>query len=130
MFTRMPVALAAVAALTVNVAQAQDVTADQSAIAGTWEMSWDTPRGPMTMTMELKQDGSALTGRIQTRGGWQEIKDGTVDGSTFSFVVEFARQDRTFSMEYDGALQDDGTLAGTITTPRGENPWTAKRVEG
>jgi phage head maturation protease len=83
----------------------------------------------MTATMELKQDGNALTGRVQTRGGWQEIKEGTVDGSSFSFVVELTRQDQTFAIRYSGTLQDDGTLKGTITTPRGENPWTGKRAE-
>jgi hypothetical protein len=130
MFKRMLLALCTFVAVLVSGTHAQDVAAEQSAITGTWEMSWDTPRGPMTMTMELEQDGAVLTGRVQTRGGWQEIKDGKVDGSTFSFVVELARQDRTFAMEYKGVLQADGTLQGTITTPRGENPWTAKRVAG
>ncbi len=129
MFKRLPFMLCTLAAVVVSLAQAQDTAADQAAITGTWEMSWDTPRGPMTMTMELKQDGDALTGRVQTRGGWQEIKDGKVDGSSFSFVVELTRQDRTFSMDYKGAIQDDGTLKGTIMTPRGESPWTGKRVE-
>jgi hypothetical protein len=129
MFKRIPLVLSAFAAVILSIAQAQDTAAGQAAITGTWEMSWETPRGPMTMTLELKQDGSSLMGRVQTRGGWQEIKDGKVDGSSFSFVVEFTRQDQTFAMEYKGALQNDGTLKGTITTPRGENPWTGKRVE-
>jgi hypothetical protein len=129
MFKRLPFMLCTLTAVVVSLVQAQDTAVDQAAITGTWEMSWDTPRGPMTMTMELQQDGDALTGRVQARGGWQEIKGGKVDGSSFSFVVELTRQDRTFSMEYKGALQDDGTLAGTITTPRGENPWTGQRIE-
>jgi ABC-type sugar transport system substrate-binding protein len=129
MFKRLPFVLCALTAVVVSLAQAQDTAANQPAITGTWEMSWDTPRGPMTATMELKQDGNALTGRVQTRGGWQEIKEGTVDGSSFSFVVELTRQDQTFAIRYSGTLQDDGTLKGTITTPRGENPWTGKRAE-
>jgi hypothetical protein len=129
MFKRLPLVLCTFAAVIASLAQAQDTLADQAAITGTWETSWDTPRGSMTMTMELRQDGDALTGRVQARGGWQEIEDGKVDGSSFSFVIELSRQDRTFSMEYRGVLQDDGTLKGTITTPRGERPWTGNRVE-
>lgn len=128
MIRRVSLFLGVLAVMAGSVAHAQEAGAAQAALSGTWEMSWETPRGPMTMTMELTQDGSSLTGRVQTRGGWQEIEDGKVDGSSFSFVVEFTRQDRTFSMEYTGALQDDGTLKGTLTTPRGENPWTAKRT--
>jgi hypothetical protein len=125
----IPLVLGALASVIASPVQGQDVAADQATIDGTWEMSWETPRGPMTMTMELQQDGKTLTGRVQTRGGWQEIEDGTVDGSSFAFVVELTRQDRTFALEYTGTLQGDGTLKGTITTPRGENPWTGKRVE-
>lgn len=129
MFNRTVPFLAVLAVAMWTPAQAQEVAADQAALSGTWETSWETPRGPMTMQMELKQEGDALTGRVQTRGGWQEIKNGKTDGVSFSFVLEVARQDQTFAMQYKGSLQDDGTLKGTITTPRGENPWTAKRVE-
>lgn len=130
MVKRIAWLVAAFASVTWLSSRTPIMVADQPTVTGTWEMSWETPRGPMTITMELKQDGATLTGRVQTRGGWQEIKDGTIDGGSFSFTVEFTRQDRTFAMEYKGSLQDDGTLKGTLTTPRGESPWTAKRVEG
>jgi hypothetical protein len=129
MLKRIPLLLGVLVAGIGSLTHAQEAGAAKALMSGQWEVNWETPRGPMTMTMELKQDGEALTGKVETRGGWQDIKDGKVSGSDMSFVLEMVRGDQTFALAYKGTLQDDGTLQGTITTPRGERPWTAKRVE-
>lgn len=130
MLKRIPLLLGLLVGGIGSLVQAQQADAAKAPMSGTWEISRETPRGPTTMKMELTQDGEALTGRVETRGGWQNIKDGKVSGSDLSFVLEMARGDQTFTLAYTGTLQEDGTLKGTLTTPRGESPWTAKRVEG
>jgi len=130
MTKRLPLLLGALLALSTSVVAAQEAGAAKAGMTGTWELSWETPRGAMTMKAEFKQDGETLTGRIDRRGEWQDIKDGKVSGANFSFVLEMTRGDQTFRQEFKGTLKDDGTIAGSIATPRGETPWTGKRVTG
>jgi hypothetical protein len=130
MTKRLPLLLGALIALTSSVAVAQEAGAAKAGVTGNWDLSWETPRGAMTMKAEFKQEGETLTGRLETRGGWQDVKDGKVSGSSFSFVLEMTRGDQTFRQEFKGTLKDDGTIAGTITTPRGESPFTGKRATG
>ena len=130
MTKRLPLLLGALLAVTSSVVAAQEGGAAKAGVTGNWEISLQGPQGAMTRNAEFKQDGATLTGRIETRGGWADIKEGKVSGSDFSFVMEMTRGDQTFRQEYKGTLKEDGTIAGTITTPRGEMPWTAKRVTG
>jgi hypothetical protein len=96
-------------------------------VAGKWETTRETPRGTMTSTFTFKVDGNKLTGTIGSQRGDTEISEGTVDGNKISFKVVMTMGDRTFEMSYTGTVEGD-TITGTMQTPRGEVPWTAKRV--
>jgi hypothetical protein len=102
--------------------QAQDVD-----IAGKWETTRETPRGTMTSTFTFQVDGNKLTGTIGSQMGDTEISDGTIEGNTISFKMVMTRGDRTMELTYTGTVEGD-TITGTMQTPRGEQPWTAKRV--
>lgn len=130
MTKRLPLLLGALIAFTSSVAIAQEAGAAKAGVTGNWEISLEGPQGVVTRKAEFKQEGETLTGRLEGRGGWVDIKEGKVAGSNISFVLEMTRGDQTFRQEYKGTLKDDGTIAGTITSPRGEMPWTAKRATG
>jgi len=102
--------------------QAQDV-----GIAGKWETTRETPRGTMTSTFTFEVDGDKLTGTVGSQMGDSEISDGTVEGNKISFKMVMTRGDRTIEMVYSGTVEGDA-ITGTVQTPRGEQPWTAKRV--
>ena len=123
------VAFAAVALLAgVATAHAQNTPPAAADVSGAWELAWETPRGSTTMDLELRADGHTLTGRVETRAGWNDITDGKVDDGAVSFAVQISRGERTFRMQFDGKLTADGTLEGTVNTPRDDAvPWTAKR---
>ena len=56
-----------------------------------------------------------------------EIKDGKVDGNSFTFTVEFGMGDRTFSQTYKGTVTGDA-MEGTITGGRGgDTPFKGAR---
>ena len=101
--------------------------AQESNIAGKWETTRETPSGTMTSTFTFVVDGSKLTGTIGSRMGDTKISEGSVDGNKISFKVVMSRGDRTIEMVYAGTVEGD-TITGTMETPRGEQPWTAKRV--
>jgi hypothetical protein len=114
-------------------AQAVDVT-------GTWEITWETQRGATTSTFTFAQDGMALVGTAQmTMGGRPgggagggtreiEITDGKVEGNAITFSMAMGMGERSMSFTFSGTVSGD-TMEGTMTTPRGENPFTGKRKQ-
>jgi hypothetical protein len=96
-------------------------------VSGVWEISSETPRGTMTRKVTFEQDGSSLTGTMETRMGSVPIQNGAVEGNKISFTVVFSRGGRSFEMTYSGTVEGD-TAKGTYQTRRGEVEWTATRV--
>jgi hypothetical protein len=105
-------------------AAAQDVD-----VSGSWELTWDGPRGAQTVTVVFAQDGMNVTGNAQMRMGEVPVKNGMLHGDQLTFVLEFGRGDRTFAQSFSATV-NGATMEGKITTPRGENPFTGKRKEG
>lgn len=97
-------------------------------VTGTWEITSETSRGTMTRNVTFKQEGDKLTGSIETRSGSVPIQNGSIDGNKISFTVVFSRGGNNFEMTYMGTIDGD-TAKGTFQTPRGEVPWTGKRVK-
>jgi hypothetical protein len=108
-------------------------------ITGTWEISWETPRGATTSTFTFEQDGGTFTGTAQMAmggrrggagGGTREIEitDGKVDGDQVSFSMAMGRGERSFTFTFAGTVDGDA-MEGTMTTMRGENPFTGKKKE-
>ena len=97
-------------------------------VSGAWEITSESPRGTMTRNVTFKQDGSELTGSVETQGGPVPIQKGSVDGNKISFTIVMSRGGNEFEMTYTGTVDGD-TAKGTFQTPRGEVPWTAKRIK-
>lgn len=98
-------------------------------VSGVWEVTSESPRGTMTRKVTFVQDGTALTGTMESRMGSLPIEKGSVEGDKISFTVEFSMGDRRFEIVYTGTVEGE-KASGTFLTPRGDEvPWTAKRVE-
>ena len=67
----------------------------------------------MTITMNLKADGNALTGTVSGRMGDNPISDGKVDGDNVSFSVVREFNGNQFKQNYVGKLDGD-TIHFTI----------------
>jgi hypothetical protein len=114
-------------------AHGQDVT-------GEWELTTEGPRGTRTLTATFAQEGSAVTGTVVFQfmgrgggggGGTREVKisDGRIENGTLTFTMAMGMGQRSFSQTFTGTVTGD-SMEGTVTTPRGENPFTGKRKEG
>lgn len=123
-------AVAAVALVALSAAPAQ------AQVAGTWEISVEGPRGARTSTFTLVQEGDALTGVMTMErrgpggaGGSMEValEDGTVDGDTFTFVAVLEMRGNTVRQVHRGTVDGD-VMSGVVEGPRGEQPFTGKRV--
>jgi hypothetical protein len=109
---------------------AQDETPQQAVnVAGTWELTSEGMRGPITWQLTFTQDGSTLSGHAEGPRGQIELQRGSVSGSEITFTMQMGRGGRTFDMTYTGTVAGD-SASGTMLTPRGDSvPWTAKRVQ-
>jgi P pilus assembly chaperone PapD len=123
---------AAIACALVGLVVAAPVLAQQTQtanVAGKWEMTNQTPRGTQTSTFTFAQDGTVLTGTVETPRGSTPISAGSVEGNTVKFTIVRTMGERTMETHYSGTVDGD-TITGTMTTPRGEMEFTMRRVQG
>jgi hypothetical protein len=68
-----------------------------------------------SITINLKADGSTLTGAIVNPRGETPISDGKVDGNKVSFNVTRKMQDNEVTTKYSGVVEGD-TIKFTMVT--------------
>ena len=78
-------------------------------VTGKWTAEMQGPNGnTRTVTMNLKADGSKLTGTVSGgRGGDAEISDGKVDGNDISFSVVREFNGNKMTSNYKGKVDGD-----------------------
>ena len=96
------------------------LVAGDAKIGGNWQIAMDTPHGPMSGSLVLKQDGANLTGSLETEMFGKLDLTGKVDGSRMSFVVEIHGDPITFTGSIDGNKMTGGTAPVSAS-------WTATR---
>jgi hypothetical protein len=105
-------------------------------MAGKWEFSYSTQRGPTTFTVTFVQDGETLTGKAEMTGGRGggtfDISKGLVHGNEFSFAVVRTFGDNSFEQTFNGTVEGEaakGTMSGGGRRGGGQPvEWTAKKV--
>jgi hypothetical protein len=92
--------------------------------AGTWDVSVNTPNGPIAALLVLKKDGEKLTGSIAGAQG-EAVVEGTQKDKAVSvnFTVQTSNGPMAIAMT---GTQDGDAIAGTTTV--GE--WSGKRRTG
>ena len=109
----------------VHAMMSQDHDAPKSAataVAGQWTLAITTPHGPMKAALQLKQDGSKLTGTCDMGHMGSMAITGTVDAKRISFAIEM---DGGQKIVFSGVI--NGTKMTGTTDPEG-GEWTASRV--
>ena len=100
--------------------------ADEPAkVDGVWDFSAETPRGTMTQTLAIQQDGGTIKGTLKGQRGEAPFQ-GTVTGNKISFTVTRDTPNGTFTVEYTATVEGD-TMTGTSHSERFDGKWTAKR---
>ena len=107
-----------------------------ASIDGKWvserKMERDGQSMTITQTIDLKSDGSKLTGKITMSFGDMEprtsdVKDGKLDGNKFSFSTTMSTPNGDFKTVYKGTVEGDN-LKGTAEREGGQSrPFEAKR---
>ncbi|MDQ3171928.1 MAG: hypothetical protein M3Q55_17485 [Acidobacteriota bacterium] len=108
--------------------QAAAPAVDTTKVDGAWAMNVDTPQGAMAVSLVLKSDGKKITGTITSPQGDAPLEGEFADGK-IAFAISLDSPEGAMSIGFAGAMKEDGTMAGTLTGPFGEAPWTATRVK-
>jgi len=74
-------------------------------VDGNWTGSIDTPNGPVMVSYTFKANGAALSGSTKgPDGSTVPIKNGKVDGSKISFVLDLDLGGNTTTFNYTGTV--------------------------
>jgi hypothetical protein len=104
----------------------RSLAADEPAkVDGAWDFSSESPRGTMTQTLTIQQDGATIKGTLKGQRGEAPLQ-GTVTGNKVSFTVTRDTPNGTFTIEYTGTVDGD-SMTGTSHSERFDGKWTAKR---
>lgn len=109
-------------------------TASAADVTGKWTAQVPGRQGnTQEMTINLKADGSTLTGSITTPRGDMDIKDGKVDGNNISFSQTFERGGNSMTILYKGKVSSDGDSIEFTREMQGgqgqSRTFTAKRAK-
>jgi hypothetical protein len=90
-----------------------------SSLTGTWQMSWTNKEGNQKQgTMQLKQDGSKLSGSVRAQRGTFSL-GGNLQGDQVSIDVKVPLHKISFTGKVDGTKMSGTTAQGM--------PWSAIR---
>ncbi len=102
------------------------VAAAQVNVAGAWEVTMVTPQGANTVDVTFQQQGTAITGELNSPLGAAPFK-GTLTGDALTVVAALDVQGTAIELTFNAKVTGD-TLAGNVKFgDLGEAPFTGKR---
>ena len=93
-----------------------------AAVGGRWQLSLETPQGPMTAGMDVRQDGTRISGTCHTDQHGPLAFAGTLDGKQISFSIELEGGRK---MTFSGSVEAN-RMSGTSGSEGGN--WSATRA--
>ncbi len=101
------------------------MAADDANVAGSWQMTFEGPRGTINQTLSIEQDGAKIKGTLKGPRGDAPL-EGSIKGNDISFSVKRDTPNGQMVIEYKGAVDGD-SMKGTMSGGRFSGDWTAKR---
>jgi hypothetical protein len=97
-------------------------------VAGKWTMTLEMSIGTATPELDLKQDGTKITGTYTGRYGTFELQ-GTLKARLIEFSFPMTAEGQSVTMTFSGEVAPDAqTMKGTATISElGDATWTAKK---
>jgi hypothetical protein len=81
-------------------------------VAGAWDVTVDTPNGPLDVTLTLKQDGDKLTGTISSQMGETSVT-GTVKDNDLEFTMTMDANGANVVLVYKAKV-DGNKMSGSL----------------
>jgi hypothetical protein len=120
-----------IAAMTITIAAfllaaSTPVGAQSTNVSGNWKLTFETPNGPASPSLVLKQEGEKLTGTYKGRFGESPL-EGAVKGKEIKFTVKVNAQGQEIQLEYAGTVEGV-TMKGKVKFgDQGEADFSGKK---
>ena len=85
-------------------------------VAGAWNLNVNTPEGAVAITLNLQQQGSAVTGTVSSPMGSADIQEGSIAGGRLTFRVSAGGISASFSGTIRGSNMTGTLNAGAMGT--------------
>lgn len=96
--------------------------------SGTWELTVESPQGPISVTAVLEQAGNKITGTLTSMFGTTNT-EGTVSGATIRFTATVDVQGQSMDVEFEGTIEGNA-MKGTVSVQgQGEFSFTGTRPQ-
>ncbi|MCP4900135.1 MAG: amidohydrolase family protein, partial [bacterium] len=97
-------------------------------VSGRWEIKMEGGMAAgQTSLATFTQEESSLSGSMNMMDRQVEFSEGTVAGNEIAFEMALSFGSRSFDLFFTGTVEGD-TIRGSITTPMGAIPYSAKRI--
>ncbi len=121
------IAIVTVAAALSLSTQATDTLAPT--VTGSWTLAVDGgAHGVVAMGLVLKHEGKTVTGTFASPHGESRVA-GRFESGTLTLATT-GGGDSVPQVTFNATLNDDGTLAGYLSSEMGDMKWTATRAKG
>ena len=114
-------------ALACAIVLAVSVMAQGANVTGDWDVTFNTPQGPITGKFSFKQEGEKLTGTIKTQFGEAPL-EGAVKGKEIKFKYTVKVQDQDYIISLSGAVDGDSVKGDFDFGGAMQGDWNAKRA--
>jgi predicted Zn-dependent peptidase len=91
-------------------------TTSLASLAGTWNLTVNTPDRQIALKLEIKPNGAEIGGTLDTPFGQFPVTGGTLNGKDVKLKVKATREGEQIEVEITGKL-DGETMKGQISSP-------------
>jgi len=98
------------------------------ALAGTWSITTNAGSQQIPGTLTLQQQGTRVTGRVETPFGTADITDGSATGGGgFRIATTLNIEGQSTDITFEGTVSGN-QMSGTVTSARGSFPFSGTRT--
>lgn len=95
--------------------------------SGAWTVNLNGPQGPVQLTLNLQQQGTALTGNVVSPFGTGTISEGSVNGNEITFSYTLEVQGNQIPVSGRGTIEAN-SIRGTLTFAGQQAEFTGTRT--
>jgi imidazolonepropionase-like amidohydrolase len=96
-------------------------------LSGSWSITTSAGSQQIPGTLTLQQQGTRLTGRVETPFGTADITDGSATGNDFRIATTLNIEGQSTDITFEGTASGN-QMSGTVTSSRGSFPFSGTRT--
>jgi hypothetical protein len=100
--------------------------ADNAVVVGKWTLTSEMRGQQVESTLEITETDGTLAGSYTSQRGTDQLADVQWDGTKLTFKRNLDLGGNAITLEYSATVTADA-MEGTVTSPRGDSPFSGKR---